>query len=302
MRKVICGSRSLIRRSRFNEAASRRMRKGGDDAGSKLDHLASTKPHPEGCGRVSRPGAAAPRLYASTKPHPEGCGRNTGSTMNSVGLCSLQRSRIPKDAEGVSTSSNPPSTGSFNEAASRRMRKGSPFVSDSGIVSWLQRSRIPKDAEGRRVFDRPSRPRPASTKPHPEGCGRSSSPRRLNTGPPASTKPHPEGCGRRPRRRGCQSLSSASTKPHPEGCGRSRRQRRRRPAANASTKPHPEGCGRIDDPDVPAAVRRLQRSRIPKDAEGGSSPDHPRIIRNASTKPHPEGCGRPGVGNQVRRP
>ena len=110
----------------FNGAASRRRRKDkeGPVTGA-LDTFASTGPPPEGGGRIRAVCALAEKGGdASTGPPPEGGGRVESDGHLGNTHLSLQRGRLPKEAEGGDDILAPPrGSRRFNGAASRRRRK-----------------------------------------------------------------------------------------------------------------------------------------------------------------------------------
>src|SRR5690554_7780897 len=83
---------------------------------------------------------------------------------------SLQRGRLPKEAEGQAIEEiERKRSERFNGAASRRRRKVPVKVAVSSVPCSLQRGRLPKEAEGNVAAAREELGKSASTGPPPEG-------------------------------------------------------------------------------------------------------------------------------------
>ncbi len=256
---------------------------------------------------------------------------------------SLQWSRIPKDAEGSLTPTRTTRDSPLQWSRIPKDAEGAASGSPSDTTRKLQWSRIPKDAEGGAAQQRSVRRGRASMEPHPEGRGRSaasSRPSRRSAASfngaasrrtrkvdhadraarrhvDASMEPHPEGRGRGSSDAWPALDPEASMEPHPEGRGRGSSDAWPALDPEASMEPDPEGRGRLWwSPRGPIALRLLQWSRIPKDAEGRTrfrreafrersfngaasrrtrkalAPRRHRARDGASMEPHPEGRGR----------
>ncbi len=228
---------------------------------------------------------------ASTKPNPEGFGRVCNRRADFADQRLLQRSQTPKGLEGASRVGRHRAVRRFNEAKPRRVwkvRMRSEHGSRLPIAS-LQRSQTPKGLEGgasrsRRRFD------DASTKPNPEGFGRSSPVER--------------------RQPACRPLQRSQTPKGLEGRPRHRIVEPKRRFNEAKPRRVWKARG---EPVERHGITWLQRSQTPKGLEGLRSIDpcfneaKPRRVwkarrsSRASTKPNPEGFGRHTASSTLTR-
>ncbi len=189
---------------------------------------------------------------------------------------SLQWSRFPKEAEGVTELCT--------------------------IREWLklQWSRFPKEAEGVKAAAILPAALAASMEPLPEGSGRAitfSASSLISE--QASMEPLPEGSGRIRRARTNQTgfLRLQWSRFPKEAEGLTSRVGHPRP--RASMEPLPEGSGRTQRTDLSdPSPAPLQWSRFPKEAEGSSLPSSASRKMDASMEPLPEGSGRAAKGSQ----
>ena len=215
----------------------------------RLSSLASTKPNPEGFGRVR----TAIKLRsvgrsASTKPNPEGFGRS-------------ERTQRPTD-RAIAASTKPNPEGFGRRTITMAIRSGG---------YQLQRSQTPKGLEGARPGGDVRRTVRASTKPNPEGFGRSTiaAPRReLNHGLQRSQTP--KGLEGRRSSRSDVGIARRFNEAKPRRVWKDADARGTTVrASSASTKPNPEGFGRhVRDAELIRNRTQLQRSQTPKGLEG----------------------------------
>ena len=204
----------------FNGAATFRLRKGGAIEVRSGGHLASMGPQPFGCGR---------RVEVALKPkkNPLQWGRNLsvaeGTTRTAIEWADstlLQWGRNLSVAEGSTGPIGIGAGGSFNGAATFRLRKATMGTSQESCGKWLQWGRNLSVAEGGlRPIERTDHPT-ASMGPQPFGCGRRATVRQDRTLMLASMGPQPFGCGRRNIGGGWPDQPQASMGPQPFGCGR----------------------------------------------------------------------------------